>query len=390
MRWKFGYVTLEITGYKPEKFVNIAARRGLFFRNVKYLEKQKIQGDISIKSFRKLRPVAVKARCRMHIIKRGGSAFFLDKCAARKPFFIAGVCSFAFLIWMTFLVGSIDINAPVTLSQQQILNFLENNGVHVGMFKFAVDDERLAKKIVLDLDGISWAEVSFKGMRLQVDVAEAVPKPDIVPYTEPCNMIAAKEGVIHSMNVKNGMATVKIGDTVTAGDLLVSGNMNHKYEEGKTFPVHAHGEIYATTWYKAEQIVDTMEIDRNRTGKSYRHSYLEIMGIKIGLPERKNPYAAYDTRSERKKVVLWGSIRLPIVVNQETFYECEEMPVELDGEQALAKAKETAYAKAVEQIPEGTEIANAEFSYKPTQNDGICVEVIVECIENIAVQAPMG
>ena len=61
----------------------------------------------------------------------------------------------------------------------------------------------------------------------------------------------------------------------------------------------------------------------------------------------------------------------------------------MDGDVALERAKQQAYAKCLEQIPDTAQVEKIKFSYKNTQNDGICVVVIVECIESIGVSAPI-
>ena len=55
----------------------------------------------------------------------------------------------------------------------------------------------------------------------------------------PTNLVAAETGFITRIEVRNGNAVVKVGDSVRAGDLLVSGIMDNKVGESRT--AHARG-----------------------------------------------------------------------------------------------------------------------------------------------------
>ena len=382
-----GYVKLKITGYSPEKFVNIAARRGVFLKNISYTEKRTIHADVDVFDLKKLRPVAFKSKCKMSILKKWGRLFLLKNSLKRKVFFLGGLCSFVLLIILSNMIASVEINAPVTISKQQIMDLLSVYNAEVGSFKSKIDDEELAKKIAIEIDGVSWAEVTIKGNHLRVDTADSIPKPNIVPYTEPCNIVAVKDGVIHTADIKNGTTLVKSGDTVLAGDILVSGTMNHKFDEEDKYQVHAHGEVKAVTWYRAEQVINTIEVKRLRTGKEKQNSVLKILGVSFGI-KAKTEYSEYDTMTESNTILL-GKIRLPITKITETYYEVTEEIMQLDSEESMKLAKDFAYEKCLAQMPDNIEIIDVKFSVKQIQNDGLCVVAVVECIEDIGIEKPI-
>lgn len=386
----YGTVKLQIKGYMPEKMITIASKRGCFFRNVKRLDDTTLEGDIDIPSFRKLRPVAKKARCRMHIVEKMGPAFVVEKWLHRKIFFLCAACSLAILLLLANRIATIEIHIPAEVSKQEVLTCLKENGVDIGTWKWEIADEMLTSKLKETFDEeLSWAEVTVKGNTLIVDGATFTGHPMIVPYTEPCNVVAEKDGVIIAMDVKNGVKAVEIGDTVTKGDLLISGTMGHRYDETDTYQVHAHGTVTVNTWYKASQVVTTLEAVRTRTGNSTSANVIEILGITIPLSKAECPYTEYDQLQESRNVYLFGKVRLPITLHRYTWLECEEDAVAIDGDTAMENAKRLAYAKCLEQIPENADMKTVKFSYENTQNDGICVVVIVECIETIGVLEPI-
>ena len=353
-------------------------------KNVSYADPRKVIGEIDVRSFKKLRPVAYKSRCKIHIVGRRGPIFFLEKCKRRKVFFIEGICAALIIFFLSTIIADIEVNIPITMSEQKVRELLAENGIHIGMFKYEIDDEALVKNIISSFDEVSWAEVSIKGTKIQVDIAQEVARPNVVPYTEPCDVVALKEGVIYSMNVKSGIAAVEPGDTVMAGDVIISGKIADKYDENIFYNVHAHGEVIASTWYSEKQVVNTVKTERVRTGNFTESMSLNILGLEFKLFGWDHDYEEYDELKEESSPMLWGKIKLPIQITKKTLYECEEQVINIDGDTAMQLARESAYAKCLEQIPDSAEIVNAKFSYETVQNDGICVTVIVECKENIA------
>ena len=53
--------------------------------------------------------------------------------------------------------------------------------------------------------------IKFSVQELLIRVDE---KPEIIDEEEYCNIVSDKAGVIKKINVQNGMAAVKVGDTV--------------------------------------------------------------------------------------------------------------------------------------------------------------------------------
>jgi len=104
--WNYirGYVIIIVEGYFLEKFINISTHRQLRLWNVKWQKNSKVIMNISIKDFRMLRPIAKRTRCRVHIIKKKGLAFILNRYKSRKAFVIGSViCVITFFLISSFV-----------------------------------------------------------------------------------------------------------------------------------------------------------------------------------------------------------------------------------------------------------------------------------------------
>ena len=81
--WRFfrGFVVISLEGRGVERLLNLAVARGIGFWD---LQKQKHEArlSVSLASFRALRPLVRKARCRLHIRRKVGLPFIKLGCAA--------------------------------------------------------------------------------------------------------------------------------------------------------------------------------------------------------------------------------------------------------------------------------------------------------------------
>ncbi len=126
------------------------------------------------------------------------------------------------------------------VATEVILEKLSENGIKPGALKFSINPDNVVDNIMLGINDLSRISVSVRGTRVFVNVSERVKPPDLIDKNLPCDLVAAKDGVIYSIVAKEGLETVKIGDTVTKGQLLVTGTIeNVKNPEAPPLMVHS-------------------------------------------------------------------------------------------------------------------------------------------------------
>ena len=65
--------------------------------------------------------------------------------------------------------------------------------------------------------------ISYKGVVAEVRIVPADMPPEMYEEERPCDIVASKDAYIESVVQLAGRAVVKAGDTVRAGDKLISG-----------------------------------------------------------------------------------------------------------------------------------------------------------------------
>lgn len=81
-----GYVRVRLTGYAPERFLNLCSNRNILIWNLEYREEH-YEFCISVRGFRQLKPLLRKTKTRLIILQRYGLPFWLHRYRKRKLFF---------------------------------------------------------------------------------------------------------------------------------------------------------------------------------------------------------------------------------------------------------------------------------------------------------------
>ena len=72
-----GELTIEISGERPERLLNLALREGIRLDEVRHLSAGRLSCRIALPDIYQLRPLARRARCRIRIRQRRGLPFTL-------------------------------------------------------------------------------------------------------------------------------------------------------------------------------------------------------------------------------------------------------------------------------------------------------------------------
>lgn len=391
--WNYirGYVIIIVEGYFLEKFINICTHRQLKLWNVKWQKNSKIIMKLSINDFRRLRPIAKRTRCHVHIIDKKGLPFILNRYKSRKAFVIgSGICIITFFLISSF-VWDVSVTGNNKVSTEVIMKKLYENGVKVGALKYTINPDDIVGNMMLELNDLARISVFLRGTKIQVIVDERVKPPDLINRNVPCDLVALKEGVISSIVAKEGLEMVKIGDTVTKGQLLITGTIeNMKIKDAMPLMVHSMGIVKARTWYEASAQVEQKLVKAKRTGLKKNMYSISIFTKSFKLFHGKIPYNNSEHVEMKKKLCIGENLVLPIeiIVDQYYEYELEYKVIDLDTAKKIASAK--AITSAQEQIPQNVEVIKTGISITEDDKGIATAKAVIECIEDIGVTQEIG
>lgn len=310
-RFFCGVLSVEFSGIYPEKVLNLCSKNKISIWSAKF-KKGKICCKITVKDFLKLPKILRKSGIRVHILRKSGFPFFINKYNKRFGIFTGVLLFFAVLYIMSGYIWIIDVVGNTKTETKEILSVCEQIGIKTGVKASSISSKNAAQQLLLKTDTLAWSSFNIEGCKLTVNVTEIKQKTE--DNTKATNLKANADGIITHIDVKAGNCLVKVGDVVKKGDILVSGIIE---SESNTKFVHSIGEITA----KTETELTLQEPLKKRvsypTGQVKEKSVLEFFTLKIPL-YLGGENGEYDSQTSEKTLWLFGQ-NLPIKIHTKKF-----------------------------------------------------------------------
>ena len=375
-----GFLKISVKGYYIERFINICKNNKITIWNLKRKDNIELNLNVRIKEFKEICKIARKTGCKVKIKNKKGIPFLLHRYKKRKIFIIFLICIMLLIGLSSCFVWNVEIKEENGYELENIREDIEKAGLKSGVFKGKINTKEIINKIRLERKDVAWMGIELKGTNAIVKLVKSDEKPEIIDEDEYCNIISNKEGIITKISVQNGTANVKVGDTVSIGDILVNGWMEGKFT-GIRY-VHSLAEIEAKVWY-----TESVKIPYNVTETKYTGNEEEKYGIKfnnfqINFTKKYSKFKIYDTIETENKIKLFSDFYLPISIVKTTYKEQEKIEKTYSVEEAKNIGIKQLEEKLDEKIENKDNIVNKNINTYE-QADGVLVYVTYEVLENI-------
>lgn len=385
-----GYVIIKLYGHDTERFINICIRRGIELGAVKRRGDGGIQTCVKKSDFALLRPVAYKTHTRVRIAKKAGLYNILGRYGKRYALILGAVITAAFFYISSQYIWTVEINGVENADYERLTASLNASGIYSGARKKKIPEgEEIKSRLLKENQDIAWAWVYIEGAKARVEVYEKIIPPSVIDRNEPCDIIAACDGYIKNMTVKNGKALFKTGDTVSAGDVLISGTVPlfNEGEEEKYMQVHAMGTIEAYTTHSASGNYSTYYESKHPTGRVKKLRSAEIFGKQFKLFKNESiSYENYDRIENRYELKLPVLGYTGIAWNSVHFKETEKNREPLSIDTALEFAKNELEEKISGGLLFDSSLIDEELTYNYIDDETINVELTMNFIEKIGTE----
>lgn len=379
-----GKLTIKADGPFTERLINICMRRGLYIDEVKKVGKNRVVFVTDIQSYKQMRIPAKKTKSKTKIIKKQGLPFIVRRFRHRKAAFLSVAAVTAVLFYCSTHIMGITVYGNNRVEKERILEELKNCGVDIGVRTSLINPDFVRNTLITKIDDLAWLGVNANGSHIYIEAVERIEKENgVVKGDVPCNLVAAKDGVIERTTVRLGQTLVGKGYGVIKGDVLVSGVVNNG-ETGFEF-VHARGEVYGKTTYIKSRTYPLKYTEEAETGKLKNRYSINILNHTLPLYFRKKlPYEDYKYYEETKE------IRLPVDILPSVFIRREEYK-DIKTDEKTRTEKEAAELGKTELLEElkaelspETVIDEVKCDYTLNEHGEAEVTLEVVCIENIA------
>lgn len=385
-----GYVVLNVSGDRPERFLNICLRRHLPIWGLERLADAGFCVCMLAKDFRKnVRAISKKSGCRVSVKDKRGLLFWLRRYGNRRVLWGGGFALLALAVLLSSLLWSVRVEGGTEEARTRTRALLAGLGVRPGTFLYRLDSQFLADSLLSSQPELSWVGVESKGTTLVIRLVEATQDPSVhvIPADVPCDIVAKKDGVIQKLVVEQGTSAVEMYTTVQAGQVLIRGEVDPKDPQASEIrPVHARGQAWGLVWYTAKASVEEEILELRETGVSRERQEWLLFGLSIPCPwKRGKAFEQGSSVTTEEYLSLPNGLELPIGIRKTVYRETANFYQTLSQEEAIEEAKLRALYELEGMLSPDGEIINTSYTLRE-ENGCLVVILSAECLEDLGIE----
>ncbi|MCL2702993.1 MAG: sporulation protein YqfD [Defluviitaleaceae bacterium] len=384
-----GYVTVAVSGFAVARFINLAAHKNIYLWNVREKDGRTFL-CVSVKGFRLMRQPAKKSGCKLKIVKKTGLPFILYRYRKRKVLALGLLLFIGLMVYLTSFLWLVTVSGNNLLETPALLGKLRELGVAAGLTKSGLNVREIEEELMAGFPNIAFANLRVKGTRAQLSIVETIQRKDFVDKSAPCDVVAAKDGLIHEIATDAGRPLVRPGDVVQAGDVLVSGELKAGADDTgyQSYFVHASSKVTAKLFYEYVFDVPLTYIIKSFTGNVKRNYGIILFNQKIYLEKSPSPFTNYDVKAEENRFNFGPDYPLPAAYFTDTFREFIPVTAHRTVEEAEIMGQTIVASRLLRELPPGSEVVSTEMSYE-RKDDVLVVSAVVAVLEVISEQRPL-
>lgn len=376
IRFFRGTVRFSVRDGFLERFINLCAQNRVPVWDGRR-QGSRYSACTTLAGSRRLPELAQKAGVTLENGPRGGAPVLLHRYRKRTGLFAGAILVAVAILILGQFIWQVQVAGLETIPAEEVDAALRELGVVRGAFRRGIDAREVERLLMLRLDKAAWVAVNLRGSRAVVEIQERVVPPERIDDRVPHNVVAAKPGFITYLEVYNGQPTVKAGDSVDAGEILVSGIMEDKKQRNRT--VHARAKVVAQTQEELRVEVPYLQESYTVRGVAVRR-YLNILSVQLPLFWGRPLEEPYKLEQATFEIPLLSGLA-PVSWSRENYLLLDRQTTQITPEEAKRLAEEQ-LAALEEKTFQGMEVLRRELSGQEL-GDRFLLEGVYLCQEDI-------
>ncbi|HBI64961.1 MAG TPA: hypothetical protein DDX51_07620 [Clostridiales bacterium] len=384
-----GMLTVRVRSAEPERFLNLCTQEHIHLHAITREDIDSLCADISLRDFYRLARLKRRRRCRIHILRRRGLPFFMQRVRRRYGLW-AGMILLCLLCYeLSARIWIIRTDFPQGVDGAAVMRELEQLHIGIGTKRSDIDVHAVKVHMMTVRDDLKFFALNLDGNTMYVETAAATERPALEQRGGVTNVIALQDGIVERMTVRRGTAKCKPGDAVLTGELLVDALVEPKGELGKMRFTDADAEIWAAT---RRRVTRKMALEANKkhktTGSKTRYA------ICFGKTRINLYFGSSLTQGNCDRIISITTARindyfvLPVALYRETVTPYTVTPVTHTAEELRAQMEYGARRAVEKQVAEGS-FSSMQADIR--EEDGAAVlRATVWCHEQIAARVADG
>ena len=269
------------------------------------------------------------------------------------------------------------------LDTKEIIELLEKNGICIGTPKKSISTSAIENRVLIESDDIAWISINIRGTVATVEIKEALPSPPKSNFTA-SNLVSNANGIIERFEDVKGNLTVKLGDAVSQGQLLVGGVYDSTAFGGVRY-TRARGKIFARCEKDFHIEIPLVYTKKVYKGNKKTQKSLIFFKKEVNFfTNSRNSYTSCDKIITEDHFEPFGLPGLPFGIRTVTYLEYESKESKMDIGLALEKALHELSVQLIESSPE-YELLRKQISTEITDT-ALILDAHVVCTQNVAVE----
>ena len=216
-----GHMTLATDGPYTACLLEICRLHAIPYENFRHTE-EGLSLRFTTPAARRVMALCEGAGIPLRVLHHGGLPRLFKRLIHRPGLWIGGILGLALYLTAGSVFWDVRVSGNETLSDAAIRASLAQAGLAVGSPIRGFEADVTENQVLLLDDRLAWLSVNRKGCVAYVEVREAIKPPPEEPAPTR-DMVAAIGGVIEYIELESGNVRVKAGQTVSPGEVLVSG-----------------------------------------------------------------------------------------------------------------------------------------------------------------------
>lgn len=264
--------------------------------------------------------------------------------------------------------------------EADIRQYLSEKGMRSLQWKRQIDPAALRDELEWRYPQIAWVEVGWRGVTLQIRIAEGTSSGKTISISGACDVVALRDGIVTSVVTVAGTPQVTVGDIVRKGQVLIQGIERVGQEQMQS--VAARGCVQARVWDAAAVTMSVWEIETVYTGRRFETATVTLPWF----PLWKRDAADYEQEDVAIRLTPLGGIFLPAVIRQETHMEASVNLKKRDAEQIKGEAGVAALRKLRQKIGNDDDLVDKWVEFAMIESEQVYAVAYGERVIDIARQ----
>ena len=310
----------------------------------------------------------------IELIKYNGFKNYLHIIKNNLEMIIVTICIVVLVFLSKKIILNVNIKTNDTDLKMRVNYALIDYNVKKYTIKKSFSKIELIKKDIVEKfkNEIEWLEIKKDGYDYNVEI---IKRKKQINNSSPkfCNYIAKKSGTIKSIVVKRGVLQVQENNFVSAGDVLINGEII--YDEKTKSKVCANGKITGEVWYK-------VNVSYPLRKKVTLYKNKGMYNITFQLFEKK--YKLFKDKYNKSKIIAkFGSESSNISVTRSM--KSYNKTITYTDKEATLKALDKAKNKLLIKLDKNSRILSENILKKEVINDKIYLEILLTVEEELGV-----